>query len=69
VAAPAPAARPGPAGARSRGATPGTWSTTPYNHYSLLGSLAEIYGLKKIGYARTVPDVFGLDVYNSGWNE
>jgi hypothetical protein len=49
--------------------TPGTWSTTPYNHYSLLGSLAEIYGLKKIGYARTVPDVFGLDVYNSGWNE
>ena len=49
--------------------TPDTWSTTPYNHYSLLGSLAEIYGLKKIGYARTVPDVFGLDVYNSGWNE
>ncbi len=48
---------------------PGTWSTTPYNHYSLLGSLEEIYGLKKLGYARTVPDVFGLDVYNSGWNQ
>ena len=49
--------------------SPGTWSTTPYNHYSLLSSLEEIYGLKKIGYARTVPDVFGLDVYNSGWNQ
>jgi hypothetical protein len=49
--------------------TPGTWSTTPYNHYSLLGSLEQIYGLKRIGYARTVSDVFGLDVYNSGWNE
>lgn len=65
----------GPGGGRigalviSRYTEPDTWSTTPYNHYSLLGSLAEIYGLKKIGYARTVPDVFGLDVYNSGWNE
>ena len=49
--------------------SPGTWSTTPYNHYSLLASLEEIYGLKKLGYARTVPDVFGLDVYNSGWNQ
>ena len=46
-----------------------TWSTTPYNHYSLLGSMEEIFGLKKVGYARTVTDVFGLDVYNSGWNE
>lgn len=49
--------------------TGNTWSTTPYNHYSLLGSLEEIFGLAKLGYARTVPDVFGLDVYNSGWNE
>lgn len=48
---------------------PNTWSTTPYNHYSLLGSLEEIFGLTKLGYARTVTDVFGLDVYNSGWNE
>jgi hypothetical protein len=47
---------------------PNTWSTTPYNHYSLLGSLEEIFGLTRLGYARTVPDVFGLDVYNSGWN-
>ena len=48
---------------------PNTWSTTPYNHYSLLGSLEEIFGLSKLGYARAVTDVFGLDVYNSGWNE
>ena len=65
----------GPGGGRigalvvSRFTKGGTWSTTPYNHYSLLGSIEEIFGLKKLGYARTVPDVFGLDVYNSGWNE
>jgi phosphatidylinositol-3-phosphatase len=45
-----------------------TWSTTPYNHYSLLGSLEEMFGLSKLGMA-SVPDlpVFGLDVYNNGW--
>lgn len=54
----------------SRFVKPNTWSTTPYNHYSLLGSMEEIFGLDKLGYARD-PDVdtFGLDVYNSGWNE
>jgi hypothetical protein len=47
---------------------PGTWSTTPYNHYSLLASLEELYQLPKIGMARQqgLP-VFGLDVYNNGW--
>ena len=47
---------------------PGTWSTTPYNHYSLLASLEEIFRLPKIGMARQsgLP-VFGLDVYNNGW--
>ena len=49
---------------------PGTWSTTPYNHYSLLGSIEQIFGLPKLGYARTEGlDTFGLDVYNSGWDE
>ena len=45
-----------------------TWSTTPYNHYSLLASLEEIFRLPKIGMAH-VPGlpVFGLDVYNNGW--
>jgi hypothetical protein len=49
---------------------PHTWSTTPYNHYSLLASIEEVFGLRKLGYARTDGlDRFGLDVYNSGWNE
>jgi hypothetical protein len=47
---------------------PGTWSTTPYNHYSLLASLEDIYGLRHLGYARTAGlNRFGLDVYNNGW--
>ncbi|HET7066061.1 MAG TPA: alkaline phosphatase family protein [Nocardioides sp.] len=48
--------------------TPNTWSTTPYNHYSLLASLAELYRLPKLGMARVdgLP-VFGLDVYNDNW--
>ncbi|GAC1380069.1 MAG: phosphatidylinositol-3-phosphatase [Marmoricola sp.] len=46
----------------------GTWSTTPYNHYALLATLEEIFGLPKIGYAQTPGlDRFGLDVFNSGW--
>nr|WP_246299364.1 alkaline phosphatase family protein [Nocardioides panaciterrulae] len=49
---------------------PHTWSTTPYNHYSLLASIEEVFGLRKLGYARADGlDRFGLDVYNSGWNE
>ncbi len=53
----------------SRYVEPGTWSTTPYNHYSLLGSIEEIFGLAKLGYARDPGvDSFGLDVYNSGWS-
>jgi hypothetical protein len=49
---------------------PNSWSTTPYNHYSLLGSMEEIFGLAKLGYAQDEGvDTFGLDVYNSGWNQ
>jgi len=50
----------------SRWTKPGTWSTTPYNHYSLLASLEDVFGLGYLGYAAT-PDLnrFGLDVYNS----
>jgi phosphatidylinositol-3-phosphatase len=52
----------------SRFTRPNTWSTTPYNHYSLLASLEELYRLPKLGMAATdgLP-VFGLDVYNTGW--
>jgi hypothetical protein len=44
----------------------GTWSTTPYNHYSLLASLEDLFGLPPLGYAAT-PGLnrFGLDVYNA----
>ncbi|HEY0951230.1 alkaline phosphatase family protein [Nocardioides sp.] len=62
----------GPGGGRigalliSRYVAPGTWSTTPYNHYSLLGSIEEIFELPKLGYARDPGvDTFGLDVYNA----
>ncbi|WP_223979262.1 alkaline phosphatase family protein [Arthrobacter sp. NicSoilB8] len=45
----------------------GTWSTTPYNHYSLLGSIEDTFGLPYLGYAGA-PGLnrFGLDVYNAG---
>ncbi|GAC1375293.1 MAG: alkaline phosphatase family protein [Pseudarthrobacter sp.] len=44
----------------------GTWSTTPYNHYSLLASVEDTFGLPYLGYAGT-PGLnrFGLDVYNA----
>jgi hypothetical protein len=75
---PAPnAAQPGitgPGGGRvgalvlSRYVRPNTWSTTSYNHYSLLASIEDVFGLPYLGYARTSGlNRFGLDVYNSGW--
>ena len=52
----------------SRWTAPNTWSTTPYNHYSLLGSVEDVFGLPYLGYAQTnALNRFGLDVYNSGW--
>lgn len=44
---------------------PRTWSTTPYNHYSMLASVEDIFGLARLGYAGA-PGLnrFGLDVYN-----
>jgi len=44
----------------------GTWSTTPYNHYSLLASIEDLFGLPYLGYAGA-PGLnrFGLDVYNA----
>ena len=52
----------------SKWTTGGTWSTTPYNHYALLATIEELFGLSKIGYAQTPGlDRFGLDVFNNGW--
>ena len=50
----------------SRFIRPGTVSETPYNHYSLLKSIEDIFGLGHLGYAQ--PDVvatFGADVFTS----
>ena len=44
----------------------GTWSTTPYNHYSLLASIEDLFHLPYLGYAGT-PGLnrFGLNVFNA----
>jgi phosphatidylinositol-3-phosphatase len=64
----------GPGGGRvgalvlSQWTAPDTFSTTPYNHYSLLASLEELFGLGKLGMAGQAGlPVFGLDVYNNNW--
>jgi hypothetical protein len=44
---------------------PGSTTRRPYNHYSLLASLEDVFGLKRLGYARTVTHVFRHDVYNA----
>ncbi len=45
-------------------ARPGAYSTTAYNHYSLLASIEDLFALPYLGYAAT-PGLarFGLDVY------
>ncbi|MFF3911741.1 alkaline phosphatase family protein [Streptomyces sp. NPDC001848] len=44
-----------------------TWSTTPYNHYSLLASIEDRFGLPYLGYAgQKGLSRFGADVFNSG---
>ena len=43
---------------------PGTVSSVPYNHYSMLRSIEDLFGLKHIGYAGQAGLVpFGSDVY------
>jgi len=64
---------PGPGGGRigaialSRFVKPGTTSTVPYNHYSLLRSLEETFGISEhLGYANELNlATFGDDVYSS----
>jgi len=44
---------------------PGTVSSTPYNHYSLLASLEDVFHQPYLGYAgQSGLNRFGLDVYN-----
>ena len=42
----------------------GTASNTPYNHFSLLASIEDIFGLPRLGYA-AAPGLksFGADVF------
>jgi hypothetical protein len=46
---------------------PGTVSTVPYNHYSLLRTVEDFFGLQHLGYAAE-PDLqaFGEDVFTNG---
>ncbi len=48
----------------SRYTRPGGYSTTPYNHYSLLASIEDLFALPHLGYAAT-PGLarFGRDIY------
>lgn len=43
---------------------PGTVSRTPYNHYSMLGSVENLFGLSRLGYAQLPGEAaFGSDVF------
>ncbi len=42
---------------------PGTVSTLSYNHYSMLRSIEDLFGLPYIGYANSGQTSFGNDVY------
>jgi hypothetical protein len=46
--------------------TPGGFNTNPYNHYSLLRSVEDLFGLSHLGYA-ALPGLapFGADVYTN----
>ena len=45
---------------------PGSMNNTPYNHYSLLKSIEDIFGLDYLGYAGQAGlQAFGSDVYNA----
>jgi phosphatidylinositol-3-phosphatase len=43
---------------------PGTTSDTPYNHYSFLRTIEDIFGLEPLGYAAR-STAFGSDVFNA----
>jgi hypothetical protein len=50
----------------SRWTKPGTYSTTPYNHYSLLASIENIFRRPYLGFAKQAGlDRFGLDIYSN----
>src|SRR5205807_694005 len=61
----------GPGGGRvgavaiSRFIQPGTINDNPYNHYALLRSIEDLFGLSHLGFAGAQGlNAFGQDVYN-----
>jgi hypothetical protein len=42
---------------------PGTVSSVPYNHYSSLASIEDLFGLARLGQAKTASATFGNDVF------
>jgi hypothetical protein len=51
----------------SRWVKPGSTNTHPYNHYSLLATLEDIFGVGRVGYAADpAVEPFGSDVFNAG---
>lgn len=44
--------------------SPGTTTATPYNHYSLLRTIEDVFGLGHLGYAERSTG-FGADVFNA----
>lgn len=49
----------------SRYISPGTVTTTAYNHYSALASFEKLFGLARLGEAQTVTTTFGSDVFTN----
>jgi hypothetical protein len=46
---------------------PGSVNPTPYNHYSLLRSIEDVFGLTHLGFAAAPGlQAFGADVFNAG---
>jgi len=61
----------GPGGGRvgavvlGRSVKAGTSTATSYNHYALLASIEDLFALPHLGFAATVPNRFGSDVYTA----
>jgi hypothetical protein len=45
---------------------PGTVVLTPYNHYSILGTIEDLFGLERLGFgAQSALNTFDVDVFVS----
>lgn len=46
----------------------GTVTNVPYNHYSLLASIEQFFGLSPLGYAASTSSIFGADIFDAAGN-